>query len=119
MIGIFLFLLFVAAVYYLFVRKKGKSLGSDMAELARDGVGIDARITSKYFADSNHRYFRYTFETSSQQSVSNQITPSLEQWKRLEEGDRIPIVYLVERPEINATLDMVEKMRAALSTAIN
>jgi len=114
-----LFLIVAAAAYWWFIRRAmAMAMAPMMGELAKRGMDVDARIVKKSKIQSNFggfkHYLVYSFTLENQQSFSKNISPDFKQWDSLSEGDKISIVYLPENPEVSATKEMVETIRAAM-----
>jgi len=113
----FVLLLIVAAILYWWFIRRGKGMAVDMGKLVEHGVDIEAKVVSKTRSERSNRYLLYSFTLENRQSYSKQISPDFKLWDSLNEGDKIPVVYLPENPEVSAIKETVEKVRAAMNSA--
>jgi len=114
--GSFVLFLIVAAFAYWWFIRRNKGMAEDMGKLVEHGVDIEAKVVSKTRSQRN-RYLVYSFTLGNRQSYSKQVSPDFAVWDSLNKGDKIPIVYLPENPEVSAIKQTVEKVRAAMRPA--
>ena len=115
--GSFVLFLIVAAFAYWWFIRRNKGMAEDMGKLVEHGVDIEAKVVSKTRSQRMNRYLVYFFTLENRQSYSKQVSPDFALWDSLNKGDKIPIVYLPENPEVSAIKQTVEKVRAAMRPA--
>jgi len=104
----------ILGVIFMIVRR-----GLQMKNLAHHGVVGQARVEKKFSRQSGSggmsaTYLRYEFHGPDGQLYSNKISVSLEIYEQYEENDSIDIVYLEDKPGVNAARYMVNLSREAL-----
>jgi len=117
MLEFILFIVIAAVIYQLYIRK-GMAMAPRMGELAERGIDIDAQVVKKSRIQSNfgrfHYHLVYSFTIGNNQNFSREVSMSFELWDSLEEGDKLPVVYLAEDPNVSTTKDMADQIRAAM-----
>lgn len=93
--------------------------GLQMKSLAHEGVVGTAEVlrkTRRQGARGHHTtgFIKYRFEAPNGQQFSNRIAVSEQVYSEHTEGQRIDIVYLPDRPNVNAARYMVNLSRKAL-----
>lgn len=94
--------------------------GFQMKDLAARGVQTDATIIDRQqFATAhgsrrNDRYLRYEYTDGNGIRHTHRAHVVSRDWLASIEGDKIPVVYLPDRPAVSALLADVERARSAL-----
>ncbi len=94
--------------------------GKELNTLAQHGITVTGYIKKleriiRSRAGTDELYLTYQFQDGSGQEHIKRLRVLSSQYKACSQGDPLEVVYLRDRPQINATLDMVEKMRAGLA----
>lgn len=93
--------------------------GLQMKELAHNGVVVQGNVVEKQRRKTaaGHQtaaFLKYQFDTAQGFSHSNRIAVTEEMYSEYQEGDSIDIVYLEDKPGVNAARYMVNLSRKAL-----
>jgi hypothetical protein len=93
--------------------------GLQMKSLAHEGVVGKAEVVQKTRRQGvrGHQstgFIKYRFEAPNGQKFSNRIAVSEQVYSEYAEGQSIDIVYLLDRPNVNAARYMVNLSRKAL-----
>jgi len=93
--------------------------GLQMKALAQGGVAARAEVIQKSRRHSRTGqqtagYIKYRFLTPDGKQLTNRITVSEQIYSEYQEGEHIDIVYLEDRPAVNAARYMVNLTRKAL-----
>ena len=105
----------IVAAIIIFVMRRGLQ----MKDLAHKGVVGQGTVIKKFRQQSTSGSMaspclRYEFNSARGHRVENKITVAEEIYEAHEEGDEIDIVYLEDKPEVNAAKYMVNLSRKAL-----
>jgi hypothetical protein len=106
--------LIIAAIIAVFVHR-----GLQMKNLANKGVVGDGKVLEKLTRVNSQGgisspYIRYEFRASNGLRYERKVSVGEEIYKSYEEGDHFDVVYLKNKPEVNAAKYMVNLSREAL-----
>ncbi len=104
----------IAAVIFIIVRR-----GFQMKDLAHNGVVAQGTVIKKFRRGSGsrpqaHAYLRYEFLAPTGKRLERSIAVGEEVFEQYEVGSKIDIVYVRNKPEVNAAKYMVNLSREAL-----
>ena len=93
--------------------------GFQMKDLCHKGVLVEGKVIKKFRQQGKggsmaSPCLRYEFHSAAGQRIENKITVAEEIWETFEEGSPIDIVYLEDKPAVNAAKYMVNLSREAL-----
>lgn len=112
--GLWIGLAILLAIGAVIVRR-----GLQMKALAHGGVPGEAEIVQKHRRRTSpgHQtagYLKYQFDTAQGHTLSNRVAVSEEIFSKYQVGDPIDIIYLADKPGVNAAKYMVNLSRKAL-----
>lgn len=96
------------------------SRGHELRALSQQGVTVTGKVRKleriiRSRAGTDQLYLTYQFEDSSGQAHVKRLKVFSKEYERLSQGDPIEVVYLRDRPEVNAARTVVDEMRVALA----
>jgi hypothetical protein len=104
--------LIIGAIIFFVVKR-----GFQMKNLCHKGVPVEGKVIKKFRQQGkgmSSPCLRYEFHSAGGQRIENKITVAEEIWDAHEEGSPIDIVYLEDKPAVNAAKHMVNLSREAL-----